>query len=164
MTYSLCIVAHNILIRKALLVEQLAIDHYTGHSNLSLLGKRKKRGSFGLGEQSCLNFDNTNAFWFVTSRKQSREYPAFSGVNAMEARAAKSQGRNLRKKKHDIFPSQSSLWLCMTWLTERSLIKRKNHRKNVRKLFPAGKLWSFVATKHWPRLFAGLHLLKMAAL
>lgn len=60
MTYSLCIVAHNILIRKALLVEQLAIHHYAGPRNLSLLEKKKE--SFGLGEQSFLNFDNANAF------------------------------------------------------------------------------------------------------
>jgi len=36
-TYLLCIIAQNILIRKALLVEQLAIYHYDGPSNLSLL-------------------------------------------------------------------------------------------------------------------------------
>lgn len=50
-TYLLCILAHNILIRKALLVEALAIHHYAGPSKLRLL-RKKKEESPGLDEQS----------------------------------------------------------------------------------------------------------------
>lgn len=135
MTYSLCIVAHNILVRKALLVEQLAIHHYAGPSNLSLLEKKKE--CFGLGEQSCLNFENANAFLCITMWKSIRGMSHFLWCECHGSKSSQMPEKEGQKNWDNcsLSPPYDIGWYEVT---ERSPIKLgKSHGENVRKCMPS---------------------------
>lgn len=85
--------------------------------------ERKKKESFGLGEQPCSNFDNASGFSLIAMWKSTRgiTLPSFGG-NAMEPRATIPREGRRRKKRGEIF-SQSSYdigWYELTEITQKT--------------------------------------------
>lgn len=116
-TDPLGIVAHKILMIKTLLVEDFAIHCYAGPSNISFLWgkkekKKKKKEHFGLGEQSCLNFDNASGFGLITMWESTRGITHFLW---WECHGTKSNQRRKEENKNRANIFSVLLWHWMAW-------------------------------------------------